>query len=87
MIEVASKDFIRDFATMARRAQKEPVKVKAQGRTEGYFISAEAFERFEGFMNNSTVAYHPSELPGHLLEALTRARMDPADEALNGLLD
>ncbi len=32
-------------------------------------------------------AFHPSELPEHLKEALETARMDPRHEHLNALMD
>lgn len=87
MIEVGATEFVRNFADLKRRAQREPVKVQLHGRTEGYFVSPEDFERFQSFMATSTKAYHPHELPPHIKAALDTARMEPGDDHLNEMMD
>jgi PHD/YefM family antitoxin component YafN of YafNO toxin-antitoxin module len=80
-------DFCRNFATWQRRAHREPVEVRHHDKPVGYYISAEDYERVQRILMASRRAYHPSELPEHLVKALDQGRMDPRHDHLNVLLD
>lgn len=86
-IAVAATEFCRSFGEYQRRAQREPICVQSHGKTTGYFISAEDFERMQKILAEARKAYHPSELPDHLREAIRTARMDPEHARLDRLLD
>jgi hypothetical protein len=84
---VAATDFCENFATYQRRVQWEPIEVRSYDKVTGYYVSADDFERLERFLAASRRPYHPSELPDHLKAAVRDARMSPAHNHLNALLD
>ena len=86
-IAVAATEFCRNFGEYQRRAQREPIQVQSHGKTTGYFMSADEFERAQRILAQSRQAYHPSELPGEVLTAIEGARMDPRHASLDQLLD
>lgn len=84
---VAATDFCRNFGKYQRRVQREAICVQSHGETTGYFVSPEEYERFQRILAESRRAYHPSELPEHLREALEGARMGGEHNHLNKLLE
>jgi PHD/YefM family antitoxin component YafN of YafNO toxin-antitoxin module len=72
---VPATEFCRNFATYQRQVQREAIEVQSHGKTTGYFISPEEFERVQRILAESRKAYHPAELPEHLRKAVKRARM------------
>jgi len=84
---VTATDFCRNFATYQRQVQREPIEVRSHDKTTGYYVSAETFHRLEQMLAASRRPYHPSELPGHLKDALRDSRMAPEHDHLNALLD
>jgi prevent-host-death family protein len=87
MAEVSATEFCRNFGEYQRRVQREPIQVQSHGKTTGYFVSAEDFERMQRVLRESRKAYHPSELPPHLSEAIRGARMSPEHAELDQLLE
>jgi PHD/YefM family antitoxin component YafN of YafNO toxin-antitoxin module len=83
---VPATEFCRNFATYQRQVQREPIQVQSHGKTTGYFVSAEEFERVQRILSESRKAYHPAELPPHLRTAVAKARMSPKHAKLNRLL-
>lgn len=47
MREVPASEFARNFGRYRELAQREPIAVTSHGRTTGYFVSAEQFERLQ----------------------------------------
>jgi prevent-host-death family protein len=84
---VPATEFCRNFGEYQRRAQREPIEVQSHGKTTGYFVSADDFERMQRILSEARKAYHPSELPPHLREAVRVARMDPKHNKLDRLLE
>jgi len=84
---VAATEFCRNFATYQRHVQREPIQVQSHGKTTGYFVSAEEFERVQRILAESRKAYHPAELPAHLREAVRGARMAPKHAPLDRLFE
>jgi len=84
---VAATEFCRNFGEYQRRAQREPIEVRSHGKTTGYFVSADAYERFERVLAASRQTFLPSELPADLMAAIKESRMDAKHEALNTLLE
>ena len=80
-------EFCRNFATYQRQVQREPIQVRSHGKTTGYFVSAEDFERTQRILAEARKSYHPSELPPHLREAVAGARMAPEHAKLDRLLE
>lgn len=87
MTAVPATEFCRNFGEYQRRAQREPIQVQSHGKTTGYFVSADEFERFQRILSESRKSYHPSELPQDLLAAVKDARMEPRHAHLDNLLD
>lgn len=84
---VPATEFCRNFGEYQRRAQREPIEVQSHGKTTGFFVSTEDFQRMQQALSEARQAYHPSELPDDLFEALKKSRMDPKHTALDRLLD
>lgn len=84
---VPATEFCRNFATYQRQVQRGPIEVQSHGKTTGYFISAEEFERVQRILAESRKAYHPAELPTHLRAAVKGARMSGRHSKLDRLLE
>ncbi|MBF0306167.1 MAG: type II toxin-antitoxin system Phd/YefM family antitoxin [Alphaproteobacteria bacterium] len=87
MAVAAATEFCRSFASFQRIVQREFVEVQSHGETTGFFISPEAFARFQRLEAEARRAYHPSELPEHLKEAVRNAKMGIEHRHLDALLD
>lgn len=86
MPTVSAGEFLRNFGAYQRTAQHEPVAVTDSGRIAGYYVSAEDGELLRR-AKASRQAYHPSELPVPLADALRVVEPDPACAALDHLMD
>lgn len=84
---VPATDFCRNFGEYQRRVQREPIRVQSHGKVTGYFLSAEDFDRMQRILAEARKAYHPTELPAHLREAVKEARMGSEHAALDRLLE
>lgn len=84
---VTATEFCRNFATYQRQVQRGAIQVQSHGKTTGYFVSAEEFERVQRILAESRKAYYPAELPAHLREAVAGARMKPEHAKLDRLLE
>jgi hypothetical protein len=84
---VAATEFCRNFATYQRQVQREVIAVQSHGKTTGYFLSPEVFERVQRILTESRRAYHPAELPPHLREAVADTHMAPEHAELDRLLE
>jgi len=87
MVRVAATEFSRRFSEYQRLVRREPIEVQAHEQTTGFFISPEEFAQYQRLLAASRQAYHPSELPEHLKQAVADARMDARHDHLNRLLD
>lgn len=87
MVEVAATEFAKNFGRYKELAQREPVAITSHGRTSGYFISEHEYLEYQRLKERARRVYHISELPEETIAALTEARMDPAHDRLNALLD
>lgn len=87
MVEVAATEFAKNFGRYKELAQREPVAITSHGRTSGYFISEHEYLEYQRLKERARRAYHISELPEETIAALAEARMDPAHDHLNALLD
>lgn len=84
---VAATEFTRNFTAYQRQVQREPIEVRCHERVTGFFVSPETFQRVQEILAASRRAYHPSELPEHLKEAIRDARMGSEYDHLNALMD
>ena len=84
---VPATEFCRNFATYQRQVQRGPIEVQSHGKTTGYFVSAEEFERVQRILAESRKAYHPAELPARLRKAVAKSRMSPKHAKLNRLIE
>jgi len=87
MIKVAATEFSRNFGRYQRVVQREIIEVCSHDQTTGFYISPEDFQQYQSLLAASRQAYHPSELPPHLSQAIADAQMDPQHDHLNRLMD
>jgi PHD/YefM family antitoxin component YafN of YafNO toxin-antitoxin module len=87
MTTVPATEFCRNFATYQRQVQRGPIEVQSHGKTTGFFVSAEEFERVQRILAESRKAYRPAELPAHLQKAVAKARMSSKHAKLDRLLN
>ena len=62
-----------------RQPRREPMQIKIVDRSPTNMATASA--------TSTRRAYHPSELPPHLMAAIREARMAPEHDHLNALMD
>ncbi len=87
MIEVASAEFAKNFGRYKELAQHETLAITSHGRKSGYYISAHEYEELQKLKALSRRAYHISELPEETLKAMAAAKMNPAHNHLNELMN
>lgn len=87
MIEVASAEFAKNFGRYKELAQREPLLITSHGRKSGYFLSEHEFIEYQRLKVLSRRSYHVSELPEETLQAMSMARMNPAHDHLNELMN
>ena len=87
MIEVPATEFAKHFGRYKELAQREPVAITSHGRTTGYFMSEPEYAEYQRLKARACRVYHVSELPEATVQALASARMSPAHDHLNKLLD
>lgn len=87
MVAVSATEFANNFGLYREKAQEEAIAITSQDRTGGYFISAQEFEELQRLKSMARRVYHISELSDRTVEAISKARMDPAYESLNALLE
>ena len=86
MPTVSSAEFVRNFGTYQRTAQREPVAVTSYGKVAGYYISsrdAELLERAKA----ARQAYHPDEVPSEIAADIRGAVPDLAATFLDHLME
>ena len=87
MVEVPATEFAKNFGRYKELAQREPVAITSHGRKSGYFISEHEYAEYQRLKTRARRAYHVSELPEETIRAMATARMDPAHDHLNKLMD
>lgn len=80
-------DFAKNFGRYKELAQRESVSITSHGRRSGYFVSEHEYAEYQRLKACARRAYHISELPEETLAMLKTARMDPAHDHLNLLMD
>ncbi len=87
MIEVPATEFAKHFGRYKEIAQREPVAITSHGRTTGYFVAEHEYAEYQRLKAMSRRALHISELSEEAASALSNARMNPAHDHLNALLN
>jgi PHD/YefM family antitoxin component YafN of YafNO toxin-antitoxin module len=87
MTAVTASEFAKNFGRYKEEAQREPIAITSYGRTSGYFLSAHEFAEYQRLKTLARRAYHISELPTEIADAIERAEMNPAHKHLDKLLD
>lgn len=87
MIEVPATDFVRNFGRYRDAAQREAVRVKADDRVAGYFVSEHDFAEFQELRAKQRRAFWVGELDDEMLDAIANAKVDSRHDHLNDLLD
>lgn len=87
MVTVSATEFAKHFGRYREEAQREPIAITSHGRTSGYFLSSHEFEEYQRLKAMARRAYHISELPDEIADAIERADMDSAHDHLNKLMD
>ena len=87
MIEVPAAEFAKNFGRYKELAQRETVAITSYGRTSGYFVSEHEYAEYQRLKAGARRAYHISELPEETIRAMETARMNPAHNHLNELMN
>lgn len=87
MIEISATEFADYFARYMEIVQSEPVAITSHGRTIGYFAAEHEYAEYQHLKAFSRRVYHVSELPEETVAIMKPARMNPAHDHLNTLLD
>ena len=87
MVATTATKFAKRFGRYKEEAQREPVAITSHGRVSGYFVSAREYAELERLRAFERHVYRLDNLPDEIAEAIAAARMDPAHEHLNKLLD
>ncbi len=87
MVATTATDFAKRFGRYKEEVQREPVAITSHGRVSGYFVSAREYAELERLRAFERHVYRLDNLPHKVAEAIAAARMDPAHDHLNELLD
>jgi hypothetical protein len=87
MAVVTASEFAKNFGRYKEEAQRGPIAITSYGRTSGYFLSSHEFAEYQRLKALARRAYHISELPADIADAIEQAGMDPAHDHLDRLLD
>jgi prevent-host-death family protein len=83
MATVGALEFQRKFGEFQHQAQREPVEITRHGRREFVLMSAEHYD----WLTAAARRTHPTvDAMNVVIDAVTRAEMDPEHLALNELL-
>jgi PHD/YefM family antitoxin component YafN of YafNO toxin-antitoxin module len=83
MIRVSATEFGKEVGRYQDLALSQPVIVTRNGRDRTVMISAKEYERLK---RRDRQVFAAGELPDNILEAVTRAEMDPRHDHLNELV-
>jgi PHD/YefM family antitoxin component YafN of YafNO toxin-antitoxin module len=86
MIEVSATDFVKNFGQYKERAQREVIAITSHGRTSGYFLSEHEYREYMLLKSQARQAYHISELPEAIIQAMASAEMNPEHDHLDQLM-
>ena len=83
MIRVSSTEFGKEVGRYQDLALSQPVVVTRNGRDRTVVISADEYQRLK---RRDRQVFAAGELPDDLVEAISRAEMDPRHQHLDELL-
>lgn len=87
MTAVTATEFAKAFGRYKEEAQREPIAITSYGRVSGYFVSAREFEELRRLRAFERRVYGIKDLPEEIAETIKGAKMNPAHDHLNALLD
>jgi PHD/YefM family antitoxin component YafN of YafNO toxin-antitoxin module len=87
MVAVTATDFAKSFGRYAMEAQREPVAITSYGRINGYYVAKREYDELLRLREFARRVYQLKSLPADLAAAIETARMSPAHDHLNALLD
>ncbi|HZT01891.1 MAG TPA: type II toxin-antitoxin system Phd/YefM family antitoxin [Steroidobacteraceae bacterium] len=87
MSAVTATEFAKAFGRYKEEAQREPVAITSYGRVSGYFVSAREYEELQRLRAFERRVHRIKDLPAEISEAIQAAKMNPAHDHLNALLD
>jgi PHD/YefM family antitoxin component YafN of YafNO toxin-antitoxin module len=87
MVAVSATEFAKNFGRYKEYAQREPVAITSHGRTSGFFVSAHEYGELQRLRALERRAYRLNELPAEIADAIEVARMNPAHDYLNELME
>ena len=86
MVAISATEFAKNFGRYKEAAQREPIAITSYGRTSGYFVAAHEYEELQRLRALERRAYRINTLPDEIANAIEIAKMDPAHNHLNKLL-
>jgi PHD/YefM family antitoxin component YafN of YafNO toxin-antitoxin module len=87
VITVSATGFVKNFGQYKEQAQREVIAITSHGRTSGYFLSEQEYREYQLIKASARRVYHVSELPEETFAAIAQAKMNPAHDHLNALMD
>jgi PHD/YefM family antitoxin component YafN of YafNO toxin-antitoxin module len=87
MVAVTATEFARNFGLHKEQAQREPVAITSYGRISGYFVSEQEFNELQRLRKFERRVYKLKDLPDNLVKAIKSAKMNPAHDHLNKLVE
>ena len=87
MTSVTATEFAKGFGRYKEEAQHKPIAITSYGRVSGYFISVREFEELQRLRAFERRVHRISDLPAEIADAIEGAKMNPAHDHLNKLLD
>lgn len=87
MASVTATDFAKSFGRYKEEAQREPIAITSHGRVSGYFVSEREYNELKRLRAFERRVFRIKELPPEISRAIKAAKMDPAHDHLNALLD
>lgn len=87
MVATTATSFAKNFGRYKEEAQREPVAITSHGRISGYFVSAHEYAELQRLRGLERRVYRLSELPADIADEIEAARMNPAHDYLNDLLN
>ena len=87
MLEVTATEIAKRFSRYRQAAQREPVAVTHHNRVTEVLMSKHDYDEFVRLKSLATRAQWAHELSTESLTSLSEARVDPAHDHLDALLD
>ena len=84
---MTATEFAKAFGRYEQEAQREPVAITSYGRVSGYFVSTHEYEELQRLRAFARRVHRIKDARAEIAEAIQGAKMKPAHDHQNALLD